>query len=101
MYQPRLKLLKYIGYSVVGSPVCIYAAQVDSADNTWGPLTQFVLSLFTGDPAIIASLVAFFMGIVLAMRTQHKLTALCGGLLIAVAFQIGPNVVEHLSGALV
>jgi len=77
------------------------AAQVDNADNTWGPLTKFVLSLFTGDPAIIASLIAFFMGIVLAMRTSHKLTALCGGLLIAVAFQIGPNIVEHLSGAVV
>ena len=78
-----------------------YAAQINQADSTWGPLMQFVLELFTGDPAIIASLIAFFMGIILAMRTQHKLAALSGGLIIAVAFQIGPNIVEHLTGAII
>ena len=76
-----------------------FSASLDKSDDTWGELTAFVLSLFTGDPAIIASLVAFFMGIIFAMKTQHKLMSICSGLAIAVAFQLGPNIVEHLSGA--
>lgn len=82
-------------------PYCAHAASLDKADSTWGPLTKFVLNLFTGDPAIIASLVAFLMGIALAMRTQHKMAALGGGLAVALAFQLGPNLVEHLSGGVI
>jgi hypothetical protein len=80
-------------------PTVGFSASLDKSDETWGALTTFVLSLFTGDPAIIASLVAFFMGIIFAMKTQHKLVSICGGLAIAVAFQLGPNIVEHLTGA--
>ena len=85
--------------SLLVMPVSVWAAKLDRSDDTWGELTGFVLSLFTGDPAIIASLIAFFMGIILAMKTQHKLASIFGGLAVAVAFQIGPNLVEHLTGA--
>ena len=80
-------------------PITVFSARLDKSDDTWGELTSFVLSLFTGDPAIVASLIAFFMGIILAMKTQHKLMSICSGLAIAVAFQLGPNIVEHLTGA--
>jgi hypothetical protein len=33
------------------------------------------------------------------MKTQHKLMSIFSGLAIAVAFQLGPNIVEHLTGA--
>lgn len=75
------------------------AATLNPADPVWGPLTRFVLSLFTGDPAIIAALSAFFMGLIFAIKTQHKLKSILGGLMIAVALQLGPSLVEHLSGA--
>lgn len=94
----RVILGFFMGFALPG---LAFAARLDQSDETWGGLTRFVLSLFTGDPAIIASLIAFFMGIILAMKTQHKLMSIVSGLTVAIAFQIGPNMVEHLTGAVI
>mgnify|MGYP000162121537 CR=1 FL=1 len=75
------------------------AASLNEADETWGDLYGFMHGLFTGTPGNILSLVALALGIFGALASNHKMLSLLGAIGIPIAIQVGPEIFEHLSGA--
>ena len=70
-----------------------------STDTTWGSLYKIINDLFTGDAAIIVSLLALATGVLGAIATSHKATSIIMGIGIPIAINVGPSIFKGLSGA--
>ena len=97
----RKLILILIGFMTCLTQIVVYAQTATKDDTTWGKLYVQVLSLTSGDPAVIISIMAFICGVLGAVMSQHKMMWLIGGISVPIAVQVGPSVYAALSGAVV
>lgn len=100
------EVFRVVIFSVVMLLMLLLATDVLAAtagsgddDSTWTSLMGTIKGWFTGDAAIIVSLLSLAAGVMGAIASSHKAISVAMAISIPLAINVGPTIFIGLSGA--